>query len=85
MTMQSLYISYIIVMEHTKQYPFQAEVGVQLLLPLEQYINTVEPPYNGQLGTNAQCPLFGGVRCTEVSCFAHFDAICMFCSLKTIT
>ena len=40
MTMQSLYISCIIVMTHVNQYPFQAEMGVQLLLPLEQYINS---------------------------------------------
>ena len=26
-------------MEHAKQYPFQAEVGVQLFSPLEQKIN----------------------------------------------
>ena len=38
--------------------------------------HTVEPPYNGQLGTNAQCPLFGGVRCIEVSyCFAYFEPL----------
>ena len=45
--------------------------------------NTAKPPYNGQLGTNLQCPLFGGVRCLEVSyCFPYFEAQCMFCSVK---
>ena len=49
------------------------------------HFTTVEPPYNGQLGMNVQCPLFGGVRCIEVSyCFAYFDAQCMFCSIKPL-
>ena len=38
MAMQSLYISYIIVM-HAKQNLFQAEVGVQFISPSEQNIN----------------------------------------------
>ena len=53
---------------------------------IQLHVYTVEPPYNGQLGANVQCPLFGGVRCIEVSyCFAYFDAQCMFCSVKTLS
>ena len=53
-----------------------------LILP---FYGTVEPPYNGQLETNVQCPLFGGVRCVEVSyCFTYFGAQSMFCSAKAL-
>ena len=47
--------------------------------------DTVEPPYNRQLGTNVQFPLFEGVYCIEVSYgLTYFDALCMLCSVKTI-
>ena len=39
MAMQNPQISHIIVMAHAKQYPFQAEVGVQLLSSLEHAVN----------------------------------------------
>ena len=34
----------------------------EILWCLQLKFDTVEPPYNGQLGTNFQCPLFGGVH-----------------------
>lgn len=44
-----------------------------------------EPPYNGQLGANVKCPLFGRVRCAKVLYyFAYYDAECVSLHCETL-
>ena len=68
---------------HIREYPrCQTACFWSKYLKAVQYI-TMEPPCNRQLGTTVECPLFGGVRCIEVSYFSacynfQYNGYCSF-------